>query len=96
MLRGAGYDGVEIPIFDTEVDKYERLGRRLDELGLTALGVTARTGDTSPISGDSGSTRARARGDKVGGRCVRGPRRRTLCGPIEAPLGEFSGAGADG
>ena len=29
MLKDAGYDGVEIPIFDREVDKYAALGRRL-------------------------------------------------------------------
>ena len=33
LLREIGYDGVEIPIFDSEVGKYERLGKRLAELG---------------------------------------------------------------
>src|SRR6478736_5299639 len=52
LLREIGYAGVEIPIFDSEVEKYRRLGERLSALGLTALGVTARSGDTSPISAD--------------------------------------------
>ncbi|MFZ1879058.1 MAG: sugar phosphate isomerase/epimerase family protein [Gaiellaceae bacterium] len=92
MLLDAGYDGVEIPIFDDEVDKYERLGERLGELGLTALGVTARTADTSPISSDP-EVRARgleATSSAVDACAVLGAR--TLCGPIEAPLGEFSGS----
>jgi D-psicose/D-tagatose/L-ribulose 3-epimerase len=91
MLLAAGYDGVEIPFFDNEVDKYDRLGKRLDELGLAALGVTARTAETSPISSDPD---VRARGleatcSAIDACAVLGAR--TLCGPIEAPLGEFSG-----
>jgi D-psicose/D-tagatose/L-ribulose 3-epimerase len=91
MLKDAGYDGVEIPIFDNEVDKYERLRKRLDELGLAALGVTARTAETSPISSDPD---VRARGleatcSAIDACAALGAR--TLCGPIEAPLGEFSG-----
>ena len=52
MLRDAGYEGVEIPIFDRAVDAYARLGEQLDALGLEALGVGARGGDDSPISPD--------------------------------------------
>jgi D-psicose/D-tagatose/L-ribulose 3-epimerase len=92
MLLDAGYDGVEIPIFDSEVDKYERLGERLGELGLSALGVTARTADTSPISSDP---EVRARGLEATSAAVDACAAlgaRTLCGPIEAPLGEFSGS----
>ena len=55
MLRDAGFDGIEVPIFDTSPESfagYEELGRRLADLGLTALGVGARSGDDSPISPD--------------------------------------------
>jgi D-psicose/D-tagatose/L-ribulose 3-epimerase len=93
MLLDAGYEGVEIPIFDSEVDKYERLGRRLADLGLAALGVTARSAETSPISADAA---VRARGleaTKAAVDACAALGARTLCGPIEAPLGEFSGTG---
>jgi len=43
MLKDAGFDGVEIPIFDREVDKYAELGARLDALGLEPIG--ARQGE---------------------------------------------------
>ena len=33
LLREIGYDGVEIPIFDSEVEKYGRLGARLKDSG---------------------------------------------------------------
>ena len=91
MLLDAGFEGVEIPIFDTTAEKYERLSKRLTELGLTALGVAARTGEDSPISDDP---EVRARGLEatkaaVDVCAVLGAR--TLCGPLEAPLGVFSG-----
>jgi D-psicose/D-tagatose/L-ribulose 3-epimerase len=92
MLLDAGYEGVEIPIFDTEVDKYGRLGKRLADLGLTALGVSARTGEDSPISDDP---EVRARGleaTKTAVDACAALGARSLCGPLEAPLGVFSGA----
>src|SRR5438445_381995 len=52
MLKDAGFDGVEIPIFDREVDKYAELGERLDGLGLERLAVSARGADDNPISDD--------------------------------------------
>lgn len=93
LLREIGYDGVEIPIFDSEVDKYGRLGRRLEELGLAALGVGARSEEDSPISANA---EVRARGlaatmAAVDACAALGAH--TLCGPLEAPLGFFSGAG---
>jgi D-psicose/D-tagatose/L-ribulose 3-epimerase len=93
LLREIGYDGVEIPIFDGEVEKYARLGERLGGLGLEALGVGARTADTSPISADP---EVRARGleaTKAAVDACAALGASTLCGPLEAPLGEFSGTG---
>jgi D-psicose/D-tagatose/L-ribulose 3-epimerase len=93
LLREIGYDGVEIPIFDTEVEKYGRLGRRLEQLGLASLGVGARSEDDSPISADP---EVRARGlaaTKAAVDACAALGAHTLCGPLEAPLGFFSGAG---
>src|SRR3954447_22329481 len=92
MLVDAGYDGVEIPVFDGETEKYERLGRRLDDLGLAALAVTARSEDDSPISADPdvrarGLDATRAAIDACA--ALGAP---LLCGPLQAPLGVFSGA----
>jgi D-psicose/D-tagatose/L-ribulose 3-epimerase len=93
MLLDAGYDGIEVPIFDAEIDKYARLGARLDELGLAALGVTARSEAESPISPDP-ATRARGlTATKAGVDACAALGARLLLGPIEAPLGVFTGAG---
>jgi D-psicose/D-tagatose/L-ribulose 3-epimerase len=93
MLQDAGYDGVEIPIFDPEPTQYERLAKRLDKLRLEKLAVGARTGDSNPISADS-EMRAHALDvakAQIDACAALGASR--ICGPLHAPLGEFTGAG---
>jgi D-psicose/D-tagatose/L-ribulose 3-epimerase len=92
MLEDAGFDGVEIPIFDREVDKYAALGKRLDELGLERIAVGARGPDDNPISDDPAvraeavaATRANLDSAAALGASL-------ICGPLGAPLGVFSGA----
>jgi len=92
MLKDAGFDGVEIPIFDREVDKYAELGERLESLGLERLAVSARGADDNPISDDP-AVRAEAvaatRANLDSAAALGAPR---ICGPLGAPLGVFSGA----
>jgi D-psicose/D-tagatose/L-ribulose 3-epimerase len=92
MLRDAGYDGIEVPIFGgADADALGRLGGHLDGLGLVPLGVTACAEHDSPISADP-AVRRRTLGALKGaidGCAALGGK--TLCGPIEAPLGVFSG-----
>jgi len=92
MLKDAGFDGVEIPIFDREVDKYAELGERLDRLGLERLAVSARSADDNPISDDP-TVRAEAvaatRANLDSAAALGAAR---ICGPLAAPLGVFSGA----
>jgi len=92
MLKDAGFDGVEIPIFDREVDKYAALGRRLDDLGLERLAVAARGADDNPISDDP-ALRAEAvvamRANLDSAAALGAP---LVCGPLGAPLGVLSGA----
>jgi D-psicose/D-tagatose/L-ribulose 3-epimerase len=92
-LKEMGFDGVEIPIFDREVDKYAELGRRLEELGLERLGVSARGAEENPISDDP-AVRAEAvaatKANIDSSSALGAP---LVCGPLGAPLGVFSGAG---
>ena len=89
MLKDAGYDGVEIPICDREIDKYAALGRRLADLGLEALAVSARGADENPIAADPGvraeALAATKRTSTRGARCP------VDCGPLGA-RSESSGA----
>ena len=91
MLKDAGFDGVEIPIFDREVDKYAELGARLEGLGLERLAVSARGGADNPISADP-AVRAEAaaatRANLDSAAALGAP---LICGPLGAPLGAFSG-----
>ena len=96
MLKDAGFDGVEVPIFDREVDKYGELGERLEALGLERIAVGARVADDNPISDDPAvraeavaATRANLDAAAAMGASI-------ICGPLGAPLGVFSGVGPTG
>jgi D-psicose/D-tagatose/L-ribulose 3-epimerase len=94
LLKAAGYDGVEIPMFLGDPAHYAALGRRLrDEgLGVTSVGVIPDLG-TSPLSDDPA---ARVRADdhlKWLVDCSVALGSDVLCGPFHQPLGVFSGAG---
>ena len=92
MLKDAGYDGVEIPIFDREVDKYAELGRRLDDLGLQRLAVSARGAPDNPISEDAAVRAEAVAATKANLDSAAALGAPLLCGPLGAPLGVFSGA----
>ena len=92
QLKALGYDGVEVPIFNLDLD-YAAWGRRLDELGLARTAVTVRNVDDNPISPDA---RVRARGIELSKQtldCCACPGRENLVGPFHSALGHFSGAG---
>ena len=54
-LKSMGYDGVEVPIFNLDLD-YTAWGQRFDDLGLERTAVTVRNEEDNPISPD-GATR---------------------------------------
>jgi D-psicose/D-tagatose/L-ribulose 3-epimerase len=89
MLKDAGFDGVEIPIFDREVDKYAELGARLDALGLERLAVSARGADDDPTAVDPAPAIAAMKANLDSAAALGAP---LICGPLGAPLGVFSGA----
>jgi D-psicose/D-tagatose/L-ribulose 3-epimerase len=92
MLKDTGYDGVEIPIFDREIDKYGELGQRLDDLGLERLAVSARGADDNPIAADAGLRAEAVAATKANLDSAAALGAPLICGPLGAPLGVFSGA----
>ena len=90
MLKDAGFDGVEIPIFDREVDKYAALGERLERIGLERLAVAARGPEDNPLAEDSSAAVAATRANLESAAALGAP---LICGPLGAPLGVFTGAG---
>jgi D-psicose/D-tagatose/L-ribulose 3-epimerase len=92
QLKGMGFDGVEIPIFNLDLD-YAWWGKKLDELGLQRTAVTVRNLDDNPISSDPA---VRARGVALNAKtldCCAAAGVEALIGPYHSALGHFSGAG---
>lgn len=91
-LKKLGYDGVELPIFNTNLD-YAAWGKRLDNLGLERTAVTVRGVDDNPISPDPA---VRAKGVEATKRvldCCHAAGAQTLVGPYHSALGHFTGKG---
>ncbi len=50
QIKGYGYDGVELPLFELDMDNLKKLGNQLDDLGLGRTSVTVMAPETNPIS----------------------------------------------
>lgn len=95
-LKAAGYDGVEVPLFEGDAAHYKTVGKAISDAGLKCTAVTVVPPEANPISPDS-AVRAKAV-DRIkwaidmtaasGGEL--------LCGPFHSPLAVFSGAGPTG
>lgn len=92
-LQAMGYDGVELPIFDANPDKFAQWGKRLDEIGLERTAVTIRTPADNPISPDAKIRAAGVANMKSALACCQAAGAPLLCGPYHSAIGEFTGAG---
>ena len=89
---GMGFDGVEIPLFNLDLD-YAGWGKKLDALGLARTAVTVRNLEDNPISSDPS---VRKKGVELNKRtldCCAAAGAESLIGPYHSALGHFSGAG---
>lgn len=92
-IKSAGFDGVEIPLFEGDEGHFKQLRKILDDLGLQCSTVTVSTEDANPISADD-RVRQAAVDDlkkKIEFTAILGGD--VLCGPYHQPLGVFSGEG---
>lgn len=93
-IRAAGYNGVEIPIHQTDPGHYQWLGARLDDLGLRRTASTALPGpEANLISPEAGSRQAAIDYLRRVIDCVHGLGSAVLAGPLYQALGVFSGSG---
>jgi len=92
-LKKWGFDGVELPVFDMQADKFAKIGKKLDALGLGRTAVTVCTDAENPVSPD-GEIRAAglARLKRAIDMCAAAGCTH-LCGPIHSALGSFTGRG---
>lgn len=91
-LKKFGFDGVELPMFNLDLD-YAAWGKRLDDAGLARTAVTVRNVEDNPISSDPA---VRAKGVELNKKtldCCAAAGAETLVGPYHSALGHFSGAG---
>ncbi len=93
QLKGIGYDGVELPIFDMQEAKFRKTGAKLTELGLGRTAVTVCTDDENPISADAAIREAGLNRLKKAIDMCAAVGATHLCGPIHSALGSFTGQG---
>ncbi len=91
-LKAMGFDGVELPMFNLDLD-YAALGKKLDGLELERTAVTVRNLEDNPISADPAVRRKGIELNKKTLDCCAAAGVQTLCGPYHSALGYFSGAG---
>lgn len=96
-IKAAGYDGVEVPIFEGAPDHYHALAGKLDDLGLrrTAVGVV-QSPEANPMSPDATSRAAGVDHLNWMVDCAAALGAEVLCGPFHQPLATFSGTGPTG
>ena len=91
-LARLGYDGVEVPLIDTDARTCEALGRRLDDLGLARTAITVRDAGNDPISDDPDARRRGREANRHCLECCAALGADVLCGPFHSATGRFSGA----
>jgi D-psicose/D-tagatose/L-ribulose 3-epimerase len=90
-LKAAGFDGVEIPVFEGDEAHFRRIGQELKNQGLACTAVTICTAENNPISPDAAVRRKGLDHLKwaIGNVAAMGGE--VLCGPYHSALGVFSG-----
>lgn len=93
-LKGVGFDGIEIPIFDTDVGHYKTVGKRLSDLGLGCTAVSVIPDEAhNPISPNADHRQAAIDQLRQTIDCCAAAGVEILVGPLYQPLGVFSGSG---
>lgn len=93
-IKAAGYDGVEVPVFEGAEAHYAWLRGRVADAGLaaTAIGVVPDAA-RNPMSPDPAARAAGVDHLRWMADCARALGAEVLAGPIHQPLGQFSGQG---
>jgi D-psicose/D-tagatose/L-ribulose 3-epimerase len=93
-LEAAGYDGVEIPLFEGDVAHFEQVGRAIRDHGLACTTVTVLPDQAhSAISPDPASREGALDHLRWAIECSAALGSEVLAGPFHQPLAVFSGVG---
>jgi D-psicose/D-tagatose/L-ribulose 3-epimerase len=93
QIKQIGFDAVELPVLEFDVEKYAKWGKYLDNAGLARTGVTVRGADDNPMSADPTIRRKGIEANKAALDCCQAAGAETMIGPYHSALGYFSGAG---
>lgn len=92
-IKQIGYDAVELPMFELDVNNYAKWGKYLDDAGLARTGVTVRGVDDNPMSPDPKVRRQGIDNNRRAIDCCQASGSEALVGPYHSALGYFSGKG---
>lgn len=92
-MKGIGFDGVELPVFNLDLDNFKKIGARCNSVGLGRTAVTVSTPDANPIDANPAVREAAVARLKQVLDCCAAAGVTHLCGPFHSALGQFSGSG---
>lgn len=91
QIKSCGYDGVEIPIFNTDSSVWASWRKKLDELQLSRVAVTINGPDAHQISSDAAMRKSTLERNKRALDCAAVLGSELLTGPFHSALGVFTG-----
>jgi len=89
-IKSAGYDGVEIPIFNTNPDSWKSWRTKLDKLGLEIIAVTINGPEHNQISSDPLIRKSTLERNKKALDCAKVLGSTLMTGPFHSALGTFT------
>jgi D-psicose/D-tagatose/L-ribulose 3-epimerase len=92
-LKKAGYDGVEIPVFEGDAAHFKAVGREIKNQGLGCTAVTVVNEQANPISPEAAVREAAVERLRWTIDMVAALGGEFLCGPFHSPLAVFTGQG---
>jgi len=93
-IKIIGYEGVEIPIFNTDPTHWISWRKKIDELELSAIAVTINGPEHNQISSDPSMRKKTLDRNKMALECAAILGSKLLTGPFHSALGVFSGTKA--
>jgi D-psicose/D-tagatose/L-ribulose 3-epimerase len=93
QLKGMGYDGLEWPLMQCDVEMAKSIGKFNQDIGLGATTVAVFGEGTNPISSNAAERTAALDQMKHYIDCTHAMGGKLMCGPFTQTLGLFSGKG---
>ena len=92
QLKAAGYDGVELPLFDGTPEHYRIVGQAIRDAGLRCTGIAIIPDSAHDCTSADAGVRASGLAHLTWAvDCLAAAGGEVLCGPFYQPLGVFSG-----